>query len=475
MIVTSADSSMSKNHTFPWKFSLILYGLSFLPSLFSIKTLFWDDWTMFDLQTGKLFKSQYSGGGNAPWRGLIETYLFQSSLPIFRIASLVVYFAIGYFLFHILKRSPILNTNQIVAITLLFLVIPVNSARISIVCSKYGVDAFFFFLAWYLFETKDNKIAKLFAFLFFFLSYSTLPFPTFTLLPILYHVVLKSPKNIRGYVSETMRAIPLLLLPLAYLAIRQKFWPPTGGSAVMYSPQMLGIARALLFVSICSIPLLLHIASSKFIKIKKPNLLVAAGCFSLSIAAVPYMVGGHLVDISDWLIAFVPNFSDWNSRHQLTLPLGISLIIVGSMKMDNVQKLKWNTYPVLTAVLAIFVVLNVTFAQEYFLDGRKQNAVLEAMASNPDLQSVKSIYVDDQAVRFNARGRLIRSYEWESMLEKALGLNSIKVSYLQYPDCSAFQPDSILHITSPNGRLESTLRGKVVIDLSVEKIDPCNN
>jgi hypothetical protein len=143
--------------------------------------------------------------------------------------------------------------------------------------------------------------------------------------------------------------------------------------------------------------------------------------------------------------------------------------------MEKVEKLRWNTYPVLATVLATFIVLNVTFAQEYFLDSRKQDAVLDAMASNPDLKSVRSIYIDDQAVRFNARGRLIRSYEWEGMLDKALGSKLIKGSYLQYPNCKDFQPDAIVHISSPNGRLESTLRGNVEIDLSVEKINPCNN
>ena len=473
--VSSSDLPDSTSSSFPWKLALTLYGLSFLPNLLSMNALFWDDWTWFNHQTGKLLKANYTGSGNAPWRTWIEVYLFQSSLPIFRIVTIIGYFAVGYFLFHILKRSKFFNAHQLVAITLLFLVIPVNSARISIANNKYGVDLFFFFLAWYLFETKSHKLAKVFAFVFFFMSYSTLPFPTFTLLPILYHVILKSPKNTREYIREFANTIPLMLLPICYLALRQIYWPPMGGLADMYTPQLSGIARSLIFVLICSIPLALLLASAKFRGIVKPNLLVAVGCFSVSIAAVPYMVGGRLVDISDWLIAFIPNFSDWDSRNQLTLPLGIALIILGFVTMEKVEKLRWNTYPVLTTVLAVFIVLNVTFAQEYFLDSRKQDAVIDAMASNPELKSVRSIYIDDQAVRFNARGRLIRSYEWEGMLDKALGSKSVKVSYLQYPDCNAFKPDAILHISSPNGRVESTLRGKVVIDLRVEKIDPCSN
>lgn len=469
----STEFKSQKDFPFPWKISLTLYGISFLPSLLNINALYWDDWLMFDHQTGKLHTNLYSGGGQAPWRLWIEDSLFQSSLPIFRIVSLVVYFAIGYFLFHILKRSPILNSLQIVAITLLFLIIPVNSARISIVCSKYAVGAFFFFLGWYLYETKNHKLAVFAGYVFFFLSYSELPFPTFTLLPILYHICLRKPKTVHDFVREFVRASPLVALPILYLVIRSAFWPPSGNAAVMYGPQFLGAARAILFIAICLVPILVYAASYKYKKIKKPNLLVSVGVFSVSIAAFPYMLGGHLVDISDWLIAFIPNFSDWNSRHQLLLPLGISLAIVGAMNMEKEESLKWSTRPVLTTLIAVFVLLNVTFAQEYFLDGRKQTAVIEAMASNSDLQSVQSVLIDDQAVRFNARGRLIRSYEWEGMLQKALGDDQIKVSYLQYVDCKEFQPDAILHINAPNGRLESTLRARVAIDLWVEKIDPC--
>jgi len=470
-----AELSKPKKLLFPWKFGLILYGISFLPSLLSINSLFWDDWLMFDLRTGKLFVSQYSGGGNAPWRGWIESYLFQSSLPIFRIVSLIIYFSIGYFLFHLLSRSPILNKHQIVAITLIFLVIPANSARISIVCSKYGVSAFFFFLGWYLYETKNHKMAMILGCLCFFVSYSELPFPTFTLLPILYHLALKKPRRFRGYLREVLMTMPLIVLPLIYLITRQIFWPATGNLAVMYRPQILGTIRAILFIAICSIPLSLHIMSKIYKNIKSPNLLISVGVFTISIAAFPYMLGGHLVDISDWLIAFIPNFSDWNSRHQLLLPLGISLSIVGSMKFDKVGTLRWNSYPVLSTLLTVFVLLNVTFAQEYFLDSRKQDSVIEAMSSNQDLKLVQSVMIDDQAVRFNARGRLIRSYEWEGMLQKALGNDRIKVSYLQYVDCAVFRPDAILHINASNGRLESTLRGTVVVDLSIEKIDPCGN
>ena len=460
---------------FPWKIASVLYGLSYLPLFLSANSLFWDDWLLIDRVTGKISPSHYSSGGGAPWRLFVEQTILQSSPILFRIFSFLAFFISGYLFFCVLRRVRFLSKNQIIAATLVFLVLPVNSARIALINNSYAFSLLLFFCGWYLLAISERKSIRLLSLSAFFVSYTSLAVITFTLLPILYLIVLAEPKSTKEFIKAIFRSVPLIVLPVAYLIARQIFWAPAGGYAEMYTPQFLGIARALIFITVCSLPLLYGVFIAKWRVVNTRQFLVSIGVFSVSIAAFPYMVGGHLVDISDWLIAFIPNFSDWNSRHQLTLPLGISLIIAGSMKMDKPENLKWSTYPVLTALLAVFVLLNVTFAQEYFLDGRKQSSVIEAMGMNPDLKSVQFVLIDDQAVRFNARGRLIRSYEWEKMLHKALGNDRIKVSYLQYVECKEFKPDAILHINAPNGRLESTLRGQVVIDLSVEKIDPCSN
>ncbi len=100
---------------------------------------------------------------------------------------------------------------------------------------------------------------------------------------------------------------------------------------------------------------------------------------------------------------------------------------------------------------------------------------MAAMADNEDLKNASSILIDDSTVRFNARGRLIRPYEWEGMLQKVFGDDFRKVSDLQYVNCAEFQPDAILRISAPNGRLESTLRGNVAVNISVEQINPCGS
>ena len=460
---------------FPWMIAALLYFVSFGPVFTFPRNLYWDDWTMIDHFTGKILDGLYAGTGSGPWRTFYETEILKSSPLLFRIASFLCFFFAGYFLFRILSKIAFLSHGKITAITLLFMVIPVNSARISLITNGYALSYLLFFLAWFLFEQSDSSLVTTASFVAFFLSYSSISFPTFTILPILVHMYI-SLQNSRPRKMVFGRRLTLLaLLPISYLILRQVFWPPTGGGAVMYQPQLLGLLRALLFTGVCSIPLLFGLLISKWSWSEVGKFIIPFGIFALSIGAFPYMVGGHLVDISDWLIAFIPNFSDWHSRHQLLLPIGAALIIGGSLNIDSDEPLSWNSAPTLTLIIAFCVLLNITFAQEYFLDGKKQEAVMAEMKKNNDLKNSYSILIDDTAVRFNARGRLIRSYEWESMLWKVFGDDSKKVSYLQYVDCDEFQPDSILHINAPNGRLESTLRRSVAIDLRVEKINPCGN
>ena len=472
--MTLQESHISDSK-FPWKLTSLLYGLSFAPQLLSANKLFWDDWLFIDPLTGTIRENYFGGSGRAPWTEYLESTIFNSSPIVFRLATFITFFVSGYFLFHILSRSKALTHNQVTVATIIFLVVPVNSARVALITNTYSTSYFLFFLGWFLLSFRNRIVLQLLGFVSFFLSYTTIGAVTFTVLPVLYFLIVGKPRNIVEVLVKCKVAVLLAALPVFYLAMRQLFWPPTSGYAEMYKPQSLGLIRGLLFVIVCSIPAVYGLLMKKNSRPESNYYIVSFGLFALAIAAFPYMVGGHLVDISDWLIGFIPNFSDWNSRHQLLLPFGLALIIAGSLKLDSTKPLRWNSSPVLSTIIAICVVLNITFAQEYFLDGKKQDSIMAAMADNAGLKNASSILIDDSAVRFNARGRGIRSYEWEAMLEKVFGNNSRKVSYLQYVNCAEFQPDAILHISAPNGRLESTLRRHVDINSSVEQFRPCGN
>jgi hypothetical protein len=187
------------------------------------------------------------------------------------------------------------------------------------------------------------------------------------------------------------------------------------------------------------------------------------------------MAGGHLVDISDWLISFVPNFSDWNSRHQLFQPLGFTLIAVGVLSGSSEETNKRVSVFGLSGLIVFSVLLNFTFSQEYYLDSLKQDQIVEQFSKIDALKTNSQVMISDDALRFNARGRSLRSYEWEAMLEKA---NPDEGGYfvepLRYVSCEGFKPTLILTVVAINGRLESLITRDLGIEILVEEISPCN-
>jgi len=167
----------------------------------------------------------------------------------------------------------------------------------------------------------------------------------------------------------------------------------------------------------------------------------------------------------------VPRASDWNSRHQLLLGLGLSLLICGVIG-DLDSRFKRQS---LKALFGLCVVWNFTYMHGYYLDSIKQNEVISAIRQSNDFDDSKIIMVNDLAERFNARGRGIRSYEFDGMFDFAKGASDVKtITGYSYVKCNdKFVPDTLMTITARNGRLEATITGEIGIEISVEPISPC--
>jgi len=82
--------------------------------------------------------------------------------------------------------------------------------------------------------------------------------------------------------------------------------------------------------------------------------------------------------------------------------------------------------------------------------------------------------IDDQAIRFNARGRGIRNYEWDAMLSVAYPQLHLKSTSLGYVDCkSDVIPDTLVTITSRKSRLIATFSRDIMLHVEVVHIEPC--
>ncbi len=469
--VIPVNQQLVKNR-FPWKLALPLYALSYGVMLLFSKAYFWDDWLSYYSKSASGTKDALRQVGFWPINGIFQVDVLGRRPELFAIVTIACFFITGWCLFHILSTVKILSTDQVRLITILFLVLPINSARVSMSVFIYSYSLLLFYLAWYLLVAKRSHFVWLLSIPLFLMSFNTVALIAFFIVPCAHLLYMKlSVPEVNKRFAYVLSALFASLAPL-YWIIDRRYNPPQGVYLTMYTPQKLGMLRALLLLFVCAGLIFWYLKSRKgnFSENKRYAIIIA-GITITAIGASPYIVGGHLVDISDWLIAFVPRSSDWDSRHQLLLGLGISVTIAGVVgSIDSTFKRQC-----LAVLFGLCVMWNVTYMHSYYLDALKQDQVIAAIQIKDELKNSRVIMINDLTDRYNARGRFYRSYEWEGMLAKAFGANSISaISGKSYIDCSdALIPDTLLTIVALNGRLESTVTRDIGIELIVESIQPC--
>ena len=455
----------------PIQIGVVLFVVSNAFAFLTLKSFYWDDW----IRKTDIVGARIDGrvAGFPPWREFIEYTVLGNSPTLFHLATPICFLIAAIALNKVLKSRLPLSIFQINAISLLFLLLPLNSARVAMISFYYSFSYMLFFIAWWLLVSK-SKVAPLLAIPVFWLSFGTSSLLPFFAMPLLHvgYIVFSSDRRLsrRGFAIWGA----LASLPVIFWIVRAQ----TFGANVReyYVPKPLGVIRGGLFVVVAVLFLVYGIGRRKWNMSQNARpLLIGWGVLSLAFGSAAYMAGGHLVDISDWLISFVPNFSDWNSRHQLLQPLGFALIAVGVLSGSSEETSKKAGLFGLSGLLAFSVLLNFTFSQEYYLDSLKQDQVVEQFSNIDALKTNSQVMISDDAFRFNARGRSLRSYEWEAMLEKAHpNEGGFLVEPLRYVSCDEFKPTLILTVVAINGRLESLITRDLGIEIRVEEISPCS-
>ena len=459
-----------KRSSFPWAPALVLFGLSHFLVFGFLNSFFWDDYIRGESKV--VLASQAKLAGFPPWREFIEFSIFQNSPVLFHIATPFCFLIAAIALHKVLRSNLPLSISQINAITLLFLLLPVNSARVAMIDFYYSFSYMLFFCAWSLL-VSDKRYLQVLAFPIFWLSFGTSSLLPFFALPVLHATYLLLGNKRTFDYRKALVCLVVAAVPLIFWIVRSQ----TFGADVReyYVPKPLGVIRGGLLVAAAVSYLVFGIFRRKWNMANNARpLLIGFGMLALAFGSAAYMAGGHLVDLSDWIISFVPNFSDWDSRHQLLLPLGFSLIIVGALSGPSADHGRAFKSAGLIAFAVISVILNFTFSQEYYLDSLKQKEVMEQFSQLDELKTNWSLMISDEAYRFNARGRVLRSYEWAAMLTKSVpGEKEFTVEPTRFVRCDEFKPTLILTVIATNGRLESLLTRKLGIQVRVEKISLC--
>ena len=470
---TVASREIAVNR-FPWMWALSVYVVSYGLILTFLSSYFWDDWVIYYRKSDHAIEQALRIRGDWPTRAFFESTILGSRPELFKILTLVAYFAAAWLLFHILSTLNFLKNNQVRLITVLFLILPINSARVAMVDFAYACSLLLFFWAWFLLVKKSIWYKDFSAVVLFILSFgATASLLVFLLVPCAHILYLRLHDSSSGRSRTWLSTLVIFLMSPVFWFLDRRFNSPQGPYLAMYSLQKSGVLRASILLLIACIVLLWFIkVGSNDLTEKSRNLLISLGIVLVIIGAAPYIVAGHLVDVSEWMFNFVPRASDWSSRHQLLLGLGLAVVIVGILG-ELESRFKRN---LVFAITGICVLLNMTFMHAYFLDSLKQDQIIDSIKQNTDLSVSKVIMIDDQAERFNARGRFVRYYEWDSMFASAYGNDSKHtISGLSYVDCTSdLIPDTLLTITATNGRLKATLLRDIGINIAVTPISPCS-
>jgi hypothetical protein len=457
---------------FPWRAGGTLYIASFGLQFLFLRAYFWDDWTVYASRSKNETTDFFSSIGSSPLHAPIQVDLLNRNPAVFHVLTFLFFFLGGVLVFKILRTIPYLSAQQSRMITLFFLVLPINSARVVMAVFNYSYSFLFFLFGWYLLTSYKSKLIRLSSTLFFLASFSTLSLLTFFFLPVIHLYLQLRKQSVDGRAMFVCFAFALIAP--AYWYFSRTVLPPASSARLDYlTPTFSGICRAFLLMT----PLLIGVTRSLSKKsganqdFRKQILWF--GAFATGCGASAYVTSGRLVDVSEWMLNFVPRGSDWDSRHQLLLGLGLSVVIVGLFGPLNTT---FKRSAVIVCLL-LCVSLNVLFMQSYYLDSLKQNETLQLFQSSSEVRESKVIMIEDNAKVFNARGRGVRSYEWEGMLRSLFGSDNKKVIYATYVDCGspgAIIPDVRAIISSTNGRMRALLTGKIDLQMSVEKIKPCD-
>jgi hypothetical protein len=150
--------------------------------------------------------------------------------------------------------------------------------------------------------------------------------------------------------------------------------------------------------------------------------------------------------------------------------LGIALTLIGLINyLDSSRSQK-----LVVAMALVFSSLNFSFTQEYYLDALKQQQIIKSLADDNDLSDFDRLLIEDTAIRFNARGRSIRTYEWDRIISANTTGAKKETEITRFIDCDGFTPDAKLTISASSGRLRALITREVGITLTVEKLSICD-
>ena len=416
--------------------------------------LFWDDWIYFRQPHALLATLGRELGST--WPGATSWLPYGSWFSIWatRAVMFACFLGVALLVLRLSRRLPFFDFGTRIAFASLVAVFPAIAARDSISTFIYPISLLLFMAGWALLDHSiDAKgwrswVPRVVALVLFFLSFRTASLVVFYAAVIVW-VFWRCGvtwRRLREAVSIVLRHADVVILPLVFWAFRSFDAVPSGfyenynivtGKSLMAAPLL--VPRALWQSLVGAFtrmpgtawwPVVLAVAVVAAFALWKSGVerppfssrrrAVAAWLWAAGVGLLLVVLG-----VFPYLaVGKVPGFGDFNSRHQLLVPFGAALIVVGLVRAltDGARlprAVSVGIFAVLIALCAGTVAGDhVAYEREWY----KQLGMIEAFQRAPQMQTGLAFEFDDRTKRLNAADRVRRRfYEYAGLFEQAFG------------------------------------------------------
>jgi len=437
----------------------ILYSIANIFLLLNTNGIYWDDWTLIN-NSYKTIASQFCQASYGV--GIITTNIHNTLLHIgngifiYRLLTFIFYFISTILLFQILKSIKELSKRDTFFITLIFMLAPLNSAKVALIDFFYGLCLMFFFLAFYLLYKnmeKNNYILRIIILLLFFASFLTNSLLVFYAIPLMYIFYISYlEEDIDFFIKVKLfltHYLDFIILPILFFVIKVIYWKPTGLysgynalSLISLLKTPIGILASFytsfiepINVSFTLLPyfwiiIIIYILvknytsfTEELVQNKNDGKFLLLGILFFILGVFAYVAIGKL-----------PNIYNFDSRHQLLVPLGFSFLLYFSIKIiaSKLDLSTRNSHYIFSIFIIAFLSQNIYSGYKYKVDEFYQFGIEEQMKLNTLIQNNSTFIVDVRLDDVLANHREISFYEHNGRLKKVFGTdNRLMVNKLE--------------------------------------------
>ncbi|MFY9141785.1 hypothetical protein [Sulfuricurvum sp.] len=420
-----------------------LYLVSNIFLLLNVDGLYWDDWIGYhqDNITLAVLFGQIQHGIKG------DIFVFFSHLWNgiygFRLFVFIATFTMGILVYLILKNIKELDKNTLFFLTAFFLIIPVNSAKISIAVVPFIFPVLLFYLAFYfltLYLKHPFFVARIAILALFFTSFSTnslLVFYFSIFMYIYYFYFHFSYGDILEKFKFFLKKYwDFLLLPFVYFIYKSFYLKPYGVYENYNTVSLSSLPKAIMSVlrnfdnsmfevigeslysitSVWVIVLVLIYALVKRnqygIETKYNRTFLMVGIILFFLAVFPYAMVGKNAE-----------FESWNSRFQILTPLGLSFVYYfGVQLLGKYLQLKEKIILALTWLLVFsFVGKNISDQYKEHIDWFYSVSIRENIKENDLIRQHTTFIVNNNIKDMLFYKRDMIYYELNGIFKSAFG------------------------------------------------------